>query len=182
MHQSTRERLSILGRFYPAIWEVTGKPRSVLDVGCGLNPVALPWMGLETGCGYVALDIDRERAGFLNRVLSLAGMAPLARCQDVLVHPPDDPADVALLLKMSPTLERQEPGATGRLIERLRTPFAVVSFAITSLGGRDKGMVEHYQRQFLELAGDQGWQVVRLAVETELVFVVKLERRTGGCP
>lgn len=173
LHHSTRERLPLLDRFYPELWAVTGRPRALVDLGCGLNPLALPWMGLGLECRYVPLDIDRQRAHFLNAYLALAGMPLLARCQDVLVHPPDDPADVALLLKMSPTLERQEAGATARVLEALNAPFAVVSFAVRSLGGRDKGMAATYQRQFLELAETRRWAVSRLRFETELVFVVQ---------
>jgi 16S rRNA (guanine(1405)-N(7))-methyltransferase len=172
LHHSTRERLPILDRFYSGLWQVTGRPGSVLDLGCGLNPLAWPWMDLKAGCQYTALDIDRDRIEFLNRVFSLAGMEPLARCQDVLAHPPGDRADVALLLKMSPTLERQEPSATARLIEGLASPFVVVSFAVKSLGGREKGMVGNYRRHFQDLAERRGWQVTKLEFETELVFVV----------
>jgi 16S rRNA (guanine(1405)-N(7))-methyltransferase len=135
--------------------------------------MSLPWMGLGAGVRYIALDIDRERVRFLNRFLCLAELDPLARCQDILVHPPDDAADVALLLKMSPSLERQEPGATGHLIEQVKTSAVVVSFAVTSLGGRDRGMRESYKRQFLDLAQGRGWEVEGLPFESELVYVVR---------
>ncbi len=174
LHQSTRERLIILERFYGDIWEVTGLPRSILDLGCGLNPLAWPWMGLEPGCRITALDIDRDRVDFLNSCFALAGPPLEARCQDILVHPPEDCAEVALLLKMSPTLERQESGATGRVIAALRAPWVVVSFAVRSLSGRDKGMVANYRRQFLALADRQGWVVTPLRFETELAFMVEL--------
>ncbi len=183
LHSSTHERLAILDRFYPAIFEITGQPESILDLGCGLNPLALPWMGLAPRQGsrqaasarYIAVDIDADRVRFLNRYLALAGFEPLARCQDILVHPPDDAARLALLLKMSPSLERQEQGATLRLLERLKTSFVAVSFAVKSLGGREKGMAEHYQQQFLELSEGRQWRVEKLAFETELVFVVERE-------
>jgi 16S rRNA (guanine(1405)-N(7))-methyltransferase len=179
-HSSTRERLPLLDRFYSTIFEVTGPPGSILDLGCGLNPLALPWMrlGPQPGLGrttrarYIALDIDARRVRFLNRYLALTGLEPLARCQDILTRPPDDAADVALLLKMSPTLERQAPGATLRLMEQLRTAHVVVSFAIKSLGGREKGMAQHYQRQFVAWAEERNWPTEELNFETELVFVV----------
>ncbi len=173
LHQSTRERLPVIDRFYREIWAVTGTPSTILDLGCGLNPLALPWMGLAPGARIIALDIDRERVEWLNRYLALAGVEPLARCQDVLAHPPADAADVALLLKMSPTLERQEPGSTGRLIEGLRAPWVVVSFAVKSLGGREKGMAGNYQAQFKELAAGRGWAAVELRFDSELVFIVR---------
>jgi len=172
-HHSTRERLPLLDDFYPALWAVTGRPDSVLDVGCGLHPLALPWMDLAPGARYVALDVDRARIDFLNRFLALAALAPLARCQDALAHPPADEVDVALLLKMSPTLERQEQGATPRLIGRLRARHVVVSFAVQSLGGRDKGMADHYRRQFGTWAADRQWQVAELPFDAELVFVLQ---------
>jgi 16S rRNA (guanine(1405)-N(7))-methyltransferase len=172
LHGSTRERLAILDEFYPAIMSITNHPASILDLGCGLNPLAIPWMELTAGARYVALDIDIARVDFLNRYLALAGLEPLARCQDLLVHPPQEAADLALLLKMSPTLERQEEGATLRLIRLLRTPFVVISFAVKSLGGREKGMVEHYQRQFTAWIEGQAWSVEKLVFESELIFVV----------
>jgi 16S rRNA (guanine(1405)-N(7))-methyltransferase len=184
-HSSTRERLPILDRFYPAIFERTGQPATLLDLGCGLNPLALPWMNLPAHTRYVALDIDAARVRFLNRFLSLAGFEPLARCQDILSHPPDDDASIALLLKMSPSLERQEPGATLHLVEQLHTPYVVVSFAVKSLSGREKGMAEQYQQQFTTWMQDRRWPVDRLAFETELVFVVERERAeptSGGRP
>ncbi|MEJ2737871.1 MAG: 16S rRNA (cytidine(1402)-2'-O)-methyltransferase, partial [Anaerolineae bacterium] len=152
---------------------ITGQPSLLLDLGCGLNPLALPWMdtvapqgsGQIPGIRYVPLDIDTDRVRFLNRYLALAGLEPLARCQDILSHPPEDAADVALLLKMSPTLERQEPGATLGLIEQLTAPYVVVSFAVKSLGGREKGMVEHYQQQFLGWLRERQWPAEELVLD-----------------
>jgi 16S rRNA (guanine(1405)-N(7))-methyltransferase len=180
-HSSTRERLPILDQFYTDIFEITGQPSLLLDLGCGLNPLALPWIdrippqgsGQSPGIRYVPLDIDADRVRFLNRYLALAGLEPLARCQDILSHPPNDAADVALLLKMSPTLERQDPGATLGLIEQLAAPYVVVSFAVKSLGGREKGMVEYYQQQFLGWLRDRQWPAEKLAFDSELVFIVR---------
>jgi 16S rRNA (guanine(1405)-N(7))-methyltransferase len=179
-HASTRERLPILDQFYTAVSGITGKPGSILDLGCGLNPLTVPWMGLAPQSPYIALDIDSARIRFLNHYLELADLQPRARCQDILVHPPDDAADLALLLKMSPSLERQQAGATGLLIERLRTPFVVVSFSVKSLGGREKGMLDHYQRQFLALARDRRWTTGRIVFDTELVLIIDKTRKRSS--
>jgi len=179
LHSSTRERLPILDQFYAAIFEITGRPGSILDAGCGLNPLTLPWMDLPEDARYVALDIDAERIEFLNRYLSLAGFEPLARCQDILSRPPSDRADVALLLKMSPTLERQGSGATLRLIEQLDAEHVVVSYAVKSLGGREKGMLETYERQFRENVSDRDWAIEKLVFDSELVLVATPFSREG---
>ncbi|MFN2290297.1 MAG: 16S rRNA methyltransferase [Anaerolineae bacterium] len=172
-HSSTRERLPILDAFYAQIWQRTGQPTSVLDLGCGLNPLALAWVGLPENAPYIPLDIDAERVRFLNRYLLLVGRPPLARCQDLLIEPPEEKADVALLLKTAASLERQAEGATVQLIEHLRASFVVVSFAVQSLTGREKGMVAHYREQFASWIADRPWPVEELLLETELVFIVR---------
>jgi len=173
LHSSTQERLPILDEFYTEIWAVTGLPGTLLDLGCGLNPLALPWMGLPPGARYHAFDIDGPRIDFLNRFFPLAGLPPLAAWQDVLCRRPEIEADTALLLKVSSTLERQGKGNTLSLMGSLNVPFVVVSYAVRSLGGREKGMAAHYEREFLSLIDGQPWQTHKLTFETELVFVVE---------
>lgn len=173
LHSSTDERLPILDEFYAEVWTVTGTPRTLLDLGCGLHPLSLPWMRLPPGVRYYAFDIDAARVAFLNRYFALVGLPTLAVWQDIVCRPPETRADVALLLKTSPTLERQEKGGTLRLLRALKTPFVVVSFSIRSLGGREKGMAAHYERGFLAAVRAEAWQVRKLAFDTELVFVVR---------
>ena len=48
-HSSTAERLPILAEFYADILAPVGALESVLDLACGLNPLALPWMPLQAG-------------------------------------------------------------------------------------------------------------------------------------
>jgi 16S rRNA (guanine(1405)-N(7))-methyltransferase len=178
-HSSTRERLPVLNHFYPTIWQVTGEPDSILDIGCGLNPLALPWMALPHLARYIALDLDAARVDFLDRFLALAGLPPLARCQDLLVDPPADEVDVALLLKMSPSLERQQEGATLHLVGQLNAPWVVVSYAVKSLGGREKGMLESYETHFRELISGRAWSIEKMVFPTELVLVASSLSRGG---
>ena len=43
-HSSTKERLEILDTFYATVLADLPPIRSVLDLACGLNPLAIPWM------------------------------------------------------------------------------------------------------------------------------------------
>jgi 16S rRNA (guanine(1405)-N(7))-methyltransferase len=172
LHSSTRERLSILHRFYSEIVHHTGVPGSVLDLACGLNPLSLPWMGLGNGTTYHAYDIDAERIAFLARYLELAGLDGHAHLQDVIASPPTERADMALLLKSFTCLERQHQGSTRALLDGLAVRYVVVSFPVKSLGRRDKGMLTHYARTFDEMTAGQAWTVTRLNFATELVYLV----------
>ena len=171
-HASTEERLPILGTFYERVFAHTGVPASLLDLACGLHPLSLPWMNLPADTRYVAYDIDRQRIEALNRWFALTHVRGEAHLQDVICKPPSERADVALLLKSVPCLERQQPGSALALLDALQTRWVVVSFPVESLGRRSKGMPEHYTGVMKELLTDRPWPMERIEVPGELVFVL----------
>lgn len=174
-HVSTRERLPILDRFYAALFAITGVPSVVCDVACGLNPLAVPWMGLPAGARYVGCDIDSQLVGFVAAALDLFGIDARVELRDVVTAPPDCEADIALLLKSAPCLDQQDPGAAARVLAGLRARHVVVSFPAQSIGGREKGMERTYRARFAALLDELGWssrRVAELDLPGELVFVI----------
>jgi 16S rRNA (guanine(1405)-N(7))-methyltransferase len=183
LHASTAERLLILEDLYDRIFALTGAPRTVLDLACGLHPFALPWMGLSgpspslarSIVRYTAMDIDCELMALIGDFFSshLPGVV-VSGCRDVLVRPPDEPADLAFLLKAIPCLEQQERGASLRLLRTLRVRHAVVSFPVRSLGGRSKGMEEHYAGMAEDLLKGLDRRAEALHYPNEMFYVIEL--------
>ena len=46
-HASTRERLPYYGELYNHIFEITGTPKVILDLGCGVNPFSYKYLGCK---------------------------------------------------------------------------------------------------------------------------------------
>lgn len=170
-HSSTAERLELLESVYPALWQRTGRPRRVLDLACGYHPLALPWMGLDAA-EYFACDIDERLVAAVNAYLARVGRPATACCKDLLVGVPDVDADVALLLKAVPCLEQQQKGATVALLQALPAPRVILSFPLESLGGRTKGMREHYGQLMTALATEVQAQVQTVEFPKEVFFIV----------
>ncbi len=175
-HASTRERVPHLDTFYRIIWEMTGVPRTVLDIGCGLGPVALPWMAVADAT-YIATDVDQRPLQTIAAFLELVDQPHEIRILDAVAHPPRDEADVALLLKLVTTLDRQDPDAATRLIAGLQARHAVVSFPVRSLGGRGRGMDRTYRLRLERLVEEcpRVTGVAEASVPNELVFVLTLD-------
>jgi len=172
-HASTSERLPLLDQFYPQIFAHLPPITSVVDVACGLNPLAVPWMPLAEQASYYACDIYADMMAFVGTVLALLPVAGQAKVCDVTANPPNNTADLGLVLKTIPCLEQLDKEAGKRLLDGLRTRYLVVSFPAKSLGGRYKGMVENYTARFEELMIGRVWRVLaELSFETELVFVI----------
>jgi len=173
LHASTRERLDVLDTFYEPIFAVTGMPERILDLGCGLHPLALPWMGLPQGIEYEAWEIDGRIVDWLNRFFPAVGVSGVARWRDMSCLGPNDGADVVFLLKMIPCLEQQEKGWGARLLRQLRARHAVVSFPGRSLGGREKGMADTYAQMMDEMLSASGWRADLVMRAPELCYVLQ---------
>ncbi|GLW05871.1 16S rRNA methyltransferase [Microtetraspora sp. NBRC 13810] len=170
-HASSRERLPYLTEFYAqALAGVT--PETVSDLACGLNPLAVRWMGLPAGCTYLASDIDARQMEFLDEALDLLGVPHRTRLHD-LVDGPGESAEVTLLLKTVPCMERQQSGAGWALLEKVRSPTLIVTFPTKSLGQRSKGMFQTYSTAFEEYAADRTWRYERFEIPNELVYVIR---------
>ncbi len=172
MHASTRERLPIIEQFYRTILATVQPVRSVIDVACGLNPFALPWMGLAEDVRYEAYDIYQDMIEFINAFFKTVGVRGQAQLRDVIQYPPTQEADLALVLKALPCLEQIDKDAGGHLLQALNAQHLLVSFPAQSLGGRDKGMVSHYESRLLALIESQPWAVSRFEFSTELAFLI----------
>ncbi len=171
-HASTAERLPILEEFYTVVLAGLPPIHSVLDVACGFNPLALPWMPLAAEAAYYACDIYTDMVDFINGFLGLLGVQGQAAACDAIHAPPSRKVDLALVLKTLPCLEQVDKSA-GRLLENLNADHLLVSFPAQSLGGRDKGMVENYETRFMDLIAGKNWAVERFEFESELAFLVK---------
>jgi 16S rRNA (guanine(1405)-N(7))-methyltransferase len=172
-HASTRERLPILEDFYREILSPLGPIESVLDVACGLNPLARAWMPLLPETVYDACDIYADLIDFLNRFWGALQVPGKAWLCDLVQEVPQQPAQLALVLKTIPCLEQLDKSIGRRLLEGLPANHILVSFPAQSLGGRSKGMVENYEAHFREMVAGLYWQVERFEFKTELAFLVK---------
>lgn len=171
-HASSRERVALLPSFYADTLAGLAPIHSILDVACGLNPLAISWMPLAAGGTYYACDIYSDQIAFLNAFFELAGVDGHATACDLVTAPPTVQVDVALALKILPPLEQLGKNNGIRLLRALNARHLLVSFPARSLGGRNKQMVEHYEAGFRAMIQDEGWEVERFEYATELVFRV----------
>ena len=180
-HASTQERLPILADLYGEVSRRIGTIHSVMDVACGFNPLAVPWMPLAPGAKYLACDIYRDMIELVGAFLALAGADGRAFVCDVVHEPPAERVHLALILKTIPCLEQVDKAAGLRLLDAVPADYVLVSFPARSLGGRDKGMIAHYEARLGALLVERHWPVQRFEFETELAFLVD-KRGHGTAP
>jgi 16S rRNA (guanine(1405)-N(7))-methyltransferase len=170
-HASTAERLPYMEDFYNKIFQQTGIPHTILDLACGLHPLAFPWMGLPLSVQYHAYDIIQPRVDFINDFFETIGLAPLAENRDILVNPPKIKADLALIFKEAHRMEKRQPGCNRGLWTKLDAATLAVSLPTQDLSGTHS-LLEQHRTLVLDNLPD-GHIVEEIAIENEIVFMIR---------
>ncbi len=177
-HASTRERLPILEVFFQTCLAPITPITSVLDLACGLNPLAIPWMPLANNVHYEACDIYLDMLGLIDYFFKHVNLSGQTYPCDLVSSLPSNTltgtqtAQVAFLLKSIPCLEQLDKSVAARLLENIPADHILVSFPVHSLGGRQKGMKEFYWQHFQDLVLGKNWQVREFNFTAELAFLV----------
>ena len=175
-HASTRERIPLLDEFYSRIFALTGVPDVVLDLACGLNPFALPWMGLPAGARYHAYDLHAPRIALINRFLQLRGQPELGELRDILVDPPQIEAPVAFFFKEAHRFEQRQHGCNRAFWQAVRTRWLLVSLPVENLTGQHS-LLERQRRLVANTIAGLPWGVSEIQVGSELIFCI--DKQTG---
>lgn len=168
LHASTRERPHWRAA-YEKVFAVTGAPGRVLDLACGLNPLCLGALGVDT----LGLDVHGGAVVLVNQWAGQAGWPVRCQCADLLSETPLPGAHLALMMKLLPVLERQKAGAGAALLAAAPARWKLVTFPTRTLGGRQVGMAAQYSA-WLENHLPPGHRVAdRFESDGELYFVLE---------
>jgi len=130
--KSTSERLNYYPIIYEQIWSEIGEVKSVLDLGCGLNPFSLPYMNLKN-VEYLAYELTSGYCDAINKYFKLSRINGKCESVDLLKIGKLPKADVCFLFKVLDGLEQIKLNYTLELFEKISSKFIIVSFATRSI-------------------------------------------------
>jgi len=175
-HQSTQERLPFYDRIYKELANRIPSPKTVADLGCGMNPLSYAYM-VKHGWKpeLIASDLSRNDmlllAKFFHR-FSISGRTiaiDLTKDFDIL---DDIHADVIFLWKVLDSIEETNRHISYKLFEHLHAKWVVVSFPTMSLGGQ-KRISTRGRSWFERLLHRGNLAFETFSVENELFYVVR---------
>ncbi len=172
-HASTRERLQILDHFYLETLASLSPLDSILDVACGLNPLALAWMPVSSSVQLTVCDIYEDQIEYLNAFFEHFNINGKAYCCDLTQQIPQEKAQVGLVLKTIPCLEQIDKNIGAKILQELPCQNLLVSFPAQSLSGKKKGMRQFYSEHFQTLLHNTKWDVSTFSFPNEQVFLIK---------
>lgn len=172
LHRSTTERLPYNEFVYNTIFRITGKPEKIMDLGCGLNPLSLPFMGLKK-VEYNATELTRKDAEFIQSYLDKIKVTGKALPMDLVSIDKLPNSDVCFLFKLLDTLESLKRNVTETILTKLNTKWAVVSFPLKTIGGR-KPISKRRLVWFDRLI--KGYTYETFEIPNEIFYVIRLKQ------
>ncbi|GEM_PF-3920627 len=171
LNRSTAERLPFYSKFFEDIFAVTGRPTSILDLACGLNPMAWPYHQLRdvqyTACELNGPDV-RHLQHYLNIVRPSTGITGKAVKLDLTKDAVSTfSADACFILK---ALDLLDPKITERIITTLRCRWIVASFPTKTI--TERTMRFKRRAGFQKMLRRLGIRYQTLTYGNELVYII----------
>jgi len=163
-HSSTKERLT----FYPELIKIIKnlKVKSILDLGCGLNPVALANKEVK----YFASDINEEEISIINRYFKKKKIRGHAFIYDLKKINKDLPkADLCLLFKILETVD-DDHKLTKKILLLVQCDKILVSFSSKKLSGKS---MDNPNRSWFEiLISKMNFKVKKFHSDNEIFYLL----------
>ena len=173
-HASTKERLLDYLKLYKKIFDITGKPKTIIDLGCGLNPFSIPFMKLSN-VTYYAYDLSLNELDLINKFFKknkIKGKAIELNVLDLKKLNNLPKADVSFLFKMSAVIDKGKGHKkTEDVIDGIPAKYVVVSFPTITMSGKPMNAP---RRRWMEwLCDRRGWKYQIIEFKNEIFYVLK---------
>jgi len=165
-HSSTKERVY----FYPQLKEIIRKlkVKSILDLGCGINPLALA----EKGTKYYASDINSEDLDIVkeffkdHKIDGEVFVCDLNKIEACVLPK----TDLTLILKVFDILGKSDYRTAKKVIERVSSAHLIVSFSTKTLSG--KPMKSQRRVWFERLLGSFLYRFEIIKSDNEIFYII----------
>jgi hypothetical protein len=129
-HSSTRERIEDYDYIKSIIKKLN--PKSILDLGCGLNPLAIG----EKNIVYYAYDIKNEDIQTVSDFFAKNKIEGYAIQGDITIINEFPKTDICLIFKVLDILPGDRYENSKNILNKLKSKKILVSFATTTLSGK----------------------------------------------
>jgi hypothetical protein len=144
-NNSTKERLKIYPELYKRIFKLAGEPKSILDLGAGLNPLSICFSDLNLSqINYYSYDISDIEKDILNEFYNsfgIKGRADILDLSNLENYNKLMPADLCFMFKFLDVIELNKKGHkfAEQVIKYVlgnKVKCIVVSFSTKTLSGK----------------------------------------------
>lgn len=170
-HISSRERLLYYSTIYENIFEVTGKPKKILDLGCGVNPLSY----FDLGCKpeYFASELSKEDCKVIDKFFKAKKIKGKCFAFDLVNgdYSKLPKADVCFLFKVLESLETIRKNISLEILQNINCNWIVVSFAKKTVTG--KPILKKGRSWLKRMLKELGYNYDIIDIGDEIFYIIK---------
>ncbi len=176
-HLSTRERLPLYPELYQKLFACTGKPKRILDLSCGLNPISFLYMHLPRTTTYIATELCADDCTFIEQYFNKIGLPHYVVRQIDLVREYEKlqeeefAADICFLFKVLDICETQQRHITYKILSSIRAPIIIASFSLRNVKGEKMRRTKSHW--FERMCRNLSYSFEALEMPGELFYIVR---------
>ena len=182
-HASTKERIDLYeAGIYSEIFAITDRPKSIIDLGCGLNPISIIYMRLDPKkTYYFASDIGAELCEYhkkyfdavkINGDTKVIDLKEIEKNSQLIMDITKREFDVCFLFKVLDSIETKGHKLAENLIKHIPAKYVVASFATNVVKGTK---MNHPYRGWIERMFERlNYEFRMIEKENEIFYVIKL--------
>jgi len=168
-HRSTKERINSYEFLYQDIFNKTITPKTILDLGCGLNPLSWIYMNIKD-MTYHAREWSQEDVKELKAYYDITKLKGSVEQADLTKEQDYPEADLCFLFKTIDVIEHEKRGITKHLLNTIKAQWIIVSFATQTLGGKP---MKTKRAWFENLIEELGFEVKVFEITNEIFYCLK---------
>ncbi len=167
-HRSTKERLDSYESLYKFIFNFTGKPKTILDLACGLNPLTYKLIGNDIY--FISVELTDRDCDTLQDYFYKNNINGEVIKADLRIYHKFPEVDVCLMFKLLDSIENKGHKFAEYLIKNIKAKYLVVSFATTTV----HNIKMNYPRRgwFEVMLRRLGLQFIRYDIHNEVFYIV----------
>jgi len=166
-HSSTRERIE----FYPKLNNIIKKlnPKSILDLGCGLNPLAI-----AKNYEYYASDIDSNNLNLIKKYFQKNNIKGNVFTSDLRKERNFPNSDLCLIFKVLDILKMPHKEIEA-LISSIKSKNLIVSFSTITLSGKPMREYRRFWFERILQKKQRSFKIVKS--ENEIFYIIQQENQ-----
>lgn len=177
-HKSSEERIGIYESLYHNIFEITKQPSSILDLGCGLNPLSSIFFE-SSEINYLAFDISVDDLKLIDTFFksndNITGETKIINLFDAKsknIFSKMGHFDICFLFKLLDSIELSKSHKLSEIIIKgVPADWLIVSFATKTVSG--KKMNYPGRGWFERMLGRLNYFHRKLVYDNEVFYIVK---------
>jgi len=163
-HASTRERIEDYQLVRSFINKIN--PKSILDLGCGLNPIAIASPDIK----FHAYDINDNDLEIVKQFFTINKISGDIHHKDITKVTNYPKVDLCIIFKVLDILENRTK-VSKHLLENIDSKFFLISFATKTLTG--KPMSSPYRRWFEKILNNLKYSYEVKRTSQELFYIIR---------